>query len=350
MDINRDNYEAWLLDLIEGRLTAEQVQQVRDFLLLNPHCTVNLDEIEPWVLEKETISFAGKSGLRRVLPDQDSMLSESGFDLFSIARMEGDLSDRQVEDHQRLLESDDEKLKEWQAWKRTRLVGEAVPFKGKRDLKRRSAPRSRVIWISVASVAAAITLFFAIFTADQGLTGPEEALPVEAEVELPESNGVVPVTTEESVTEQSPAIMASEPAILIIRKHHDPPELTGEKKDTVPVGIQEEKLRPGPLKVAMLETVFMNQTEEGIYDRIEPLDLPPLPVYTEKGIRPFYREFLDERDISLLTIANAGIEGINFLAGSDFSLDLSRDGKGDVSGFRFRSERLSVDTPVKKQE
>ena len=32
MDINRNNYEAWLLDLIEGSLSAEEVQEVRDFL------------------------------------------------------------------------------------------------------------------------------------------------------------------------------------------------------------------------------------------------------------------------------------------------------------------------------
>ncbi len=69
MDINRNNYEAWLLDLLEGSLSEEEVQEVRDFLLLNPDCALGFDDFEPWILEAEEISFPGKAKLRKELPD-----------------------------------------------------------------------------------------------------------------------------------------------------------------------------------------------------------------------------------------------------------------------------------------
>jgi len=365
MDINRDNYEAWLLDFMEGRLTDEQVQQLRDFLLLNPDCEPGLDEAEPWVLKAEPLSYPGKSGLRRTLPDHDSEVSAHSFDLFSIARMEGDLTERQVEDHQRLIDGDEEKLEEWLAWKKTRLVGEAFSFNGKRELKRRTVPRSRVLWISLASAAAALMLFFVLFTVDQGGGAPEGLVNNEqvntiesaGEQRSPAGEEISPLNVEEFLEE--PVLLASESGILSIKKRHDPPELTGEKKDTMVHQVKKENLQPGPVRMAMLEKGFASRPSGLSQDRIEPLDLPPLSSssdksalqqLSEKGLRQSYRDFVEENDISILTIASAGVDGINFLAGSDLSLNLSRDEEGKVSGFKYRSELLSVDTPLKKAE
>lgn len=339
MDINRDNYEAWLLDLIEGRLSTDQTQQLHEFLRLNPDCTLGQDEFHLWKLEAETVSWKGKSDLRKEIPHDGSVVSERDFDLFSIARMEGDLNDRQERDFISLIGEDEEKMVEWLSWKEMKLIGKSISFDGKKTLKQRSVPRSRVIWISIASAAAAITLFFTLFTPERGDTGFDRFLPLEASTYI-ESN------IEEEVPESAEVV----PAILSIKKHHDPPELTGEKSDTTIRKVQEENLKPAPLKIAMLEKGLLMAPGQGSYDRIEPLDLPSFPAYSAKGLKQAYQDFVEKNDISLLTIANAGIEGINFLAGSDLSMNLSRDEEGGVSGFRFRSERLSVDAPVKKAE
>ncbi len=170
MDINRNNYEAWLLDLIEGSLSAEEVQEVRDFLMLNPDCALGLDDVEPWILEAEKISFSGKAGLRKELPHHESIVSEDGFDLFSIAMMEGDLTENQEKEYLQMLNDDDEKLKEWLLWKQIRLSGKTILFDHKGELKKRVFPRSRVIWISIASAAAAVVLFFTLFRVEPGLS------------------------------------------------------------------------------------------------------------------------------------------------------------------------------------
>ena len=39
MEINRHNYEAYLLDQLEGNLSVEDQQKLHDFLLYNNHHT-----------------------------------------------------------------------------------------------------------------------------------------------------------------------------------------------------------------------------------------------------------------------------------------------------------------------
>jgi hypothetical protein len=364
MEINRNNYEAWLLDLTEGSLTEKQVQQLRDFLMLNPDCALEgLAGAETWILEAEKIAYSGKDMLRRELPDPQSTVSGAGFDLFSIAMLEGDLTHSQEAGYLRMIENDAEKMKEWLLWKRIRLTGEWISFDRKEALKRSTDSRPRVIWISIAAAAAVFILFFSISRMDQGFN-PRKFIPVEAERDIePQIGQKADSFAEEAAVpakEQStrPAPVANKPSALSIMKHQDAPELISHTVDATSLPEMERGLQGRPLRVAMLEKELMKQPEQAKYDRIKPLDLPPLPSYSEladqeqveeEGLARAYRDFMEERNISLLSIASAGVDGINRLSGSDLSLDVSRDQRGEVSGFRFRSGILSVDSPIRKQ-
>ena len=131
MEINRHNYEAYLLDLLEGRLSVDEQQQVHNFLLLNPDCGGELTEIEPWVLEGEEVCFQNSKLLKKEFPNPTTILTDHNFDLFSIARLEGDLTIEQEADYQSMLELDDLNAQQWDEWQRTRLVPESLLFQGK---------------------------------------------------------------------------------------------------------------------------------------------------------------------------------------------------------------------------
>jgi hypothetical protein len=60
--------------------------------------------------------------------------------------------------------------------------------------------------------------------------------------------------------------------------------------------------------------------------------------------------YTEENNISIWSIANAGIKGINKIVGSDISLLASRDEEGDVSGFQLKSRRFSLTRPLDQQE
>lgn len=358
MDINRKNYEAFLLDLVEGRLNAEETQQVRDFLQLNPDCVEGLDQEQYWSLKSELVSFPGKAGLRKEFPSHTSELSKSDFGLFSIARLEGDLTREQELEYARMVEGDKNKYQEWLAWKQTKLIGEAIVYEGKGRLKKKPKRSPAMVWISVVSAAAAVALIIALVR-----IGPGTSEPVMPEPEL---------TSELEINPQEPSVILSdEPVTLSIRKHQEPPELTGKDKDAESViqqsdsahqevqEIHEQEIKIMPVKVARLQKYPMNIVQEGIYDRITPLDLPPVSSMTgtltwarfsQKGLKQTYKDFIDEKNLSLLTVASAGIDGINRLTGADLALNISRNDAGEVSGFRFRSNRLKVVAPVEKSE
>ena len=113
MEINRHNYEAYLLDQLEGRLSVDDQEKLHDFLLLNPDCHRELSEIEPWILDGEELSFQNSKRLKKELPDHSTILENHNFDLYSIARMEGDLSDDQIAAHQTMIDADDHIAQEW---------------------------------------------------------------------------------------------------------------------------------------------------------------------------------------------------------------------------------------------
>ena len=99
--------------------------------------------------------------------------------------------------------------------------------------------------------------------------------------------------------------------------------------------------------------------KEAEQDRIEPLQIAPVPVHmrsltlaqiSDIGFQEALEEYADENNLSLWKIANAGIKGINKLAGSDISLLASRDEQGDISGYRLKSKRFSLTRPLGVEE
>jgi hypothetical protein len=85
MKINRDNYEAFLLDLMEGRLSADEERHLHDFLLLNPDRDTREPEMTAWTLEASPMSYPDREQLKKQMPSAFTPLTEQNFDLFSIA-------------------------------------------------------------------------------------------------------------------------------------------------------------------------------------------------------------------------------------------------------------------------
>jgi hypothetical protein len=393
MEINRHNYEAFLLDLLEGRLSAEDRQQLSDFLLLNPDCADELTEIEPWVLEKEKVLFRDKTILKKKLPDAETKLVDYNFDLFSIARFEGDLTGEQEQAHQNWLEADPEKAEEWIRWQRTRLVPERILFKGKENLKHKNGSSYRTLWISLVSAAAAITLLLLLFRDQQDLIQREQAAGEQQfdspqQFDIPQQPVENPALTEDQASlnqtgETQPAgtqnaedrapridrIQTAENRSGQVSRIQTPENRTPEQVDEVPLeGMPEETHAPAGdpgsarNQFASVSSTRLNAFSPAgmpVQDEITSLDVPAVPVHisslsvaqiTDMGLMNAIEEYSEEKNFSLWNIASAGINGINKLAGSDISLMASRDEEGEVSGFRLKGKRFSITSPIGQEE
>jgi hypothetical protein len=100
MNIDRDTYEAWLLDRLEGRLTAEQERALDAFLAANPDLPVALGELPS--IDAGAASFGDLASLKRTYPPQ-GLPDAARINDFLIARGEGDLSAEQLKALERFL-------------------------------------------------------------------------------------------------------------------------------------------------------------------------------------------------------------------------------------------------------
>ena len=63
--INKNNYEAFLLDYMEQNLSADMVAELMLFFEQNPELQHELEELDEITLPSETIVFDGKNDLKK---------------------------------------------------------------------------------------------------------------------------------------------------------------------------------------------------------------------------------------------------------------------------------------------
>lgn len=124
--VNRENYEAYLLDLLEGRLAPHEEEELRNFLAQNPDIDGSLPEETS--LHPTPIKSFPKESLRF---DQ---LNKATREHFYIAGIEGALDKTQQQQLAAFLKSDERYQKEYTVFERTVLTPERVSYPNKQSL------------------------------------------------------------------------------------------------------------------------------------------------------------------------------------------------------------------------
>jgi hypothetical protein len=134
MEINRQNYELYLLDYIEGNLPDNMELAVLTFLNNNPDIAKDVKELTENIFSPETIKFSPKESLKKN-PLQD-IPGISKFEQLSIAYLENEISAWELNDLNNAISLSEEKNKEHKLIQKTKLQADyAIIFKGKNQLK-----------------------------------------------------------------------------------------------------------------------------------------------------------------------------------------------------------------------
>lgn len=153
MKITRDNYEAFFLDYLEGKLEETMIDEFLDFLETNPDLKEELSLFEQFELPGEPVVFTGKEHLYKPVADE-----KAAFEIKSVALMEGDLKGEERQLFEQTLASDPALQKEYELMAQTRLVADTdIKFPNKRNLYKRSGA---LIWFNWLVRAAAVILIF----------------------------------------------------------------------------------------------------------------------------------------------------------------------------------------------
>jgi hypothetical protein len=359
MIINRDNYQAYFLDFAEGRLSPEQSEMLHRFLKFNPDLADEFDELQTFRahgLTPEPLEFPAKELLKKRFPSESDAVTWGNFDIYCIAYLENDLSEKQRRLLEKFIEDHPEAESQFAAYKVTFLKQETLLFPAKEQLKQ----RKKVIFdrrILIPFAAAAAVAVFIIFSV------PEPEMPVEiASVTLDEENN----TAEHKVDSQNKS--TPEPAkgnVSVIRSSAVPvPVSTYKKRDQEKRAEEQSEIETGTTEKGATQVLAMN-IQHSLpadplieYDRLLFKTIPPISV--NRNSLSFFElarfraqraaEVIEEEDALLWSIASAGIKGLNRISIPENVLLASRDEEGAISGFRFRSRFLNVTAPINRDE
>jgi len=134
MRINRENYEEFLVDYAEGTLSAELVQQVESFLLLNPDVQEEFDLYNESMLETADVLFSKKEDLKKI-PFEKTSFSSEYFQQLCVAKVEGLLPANDADFLNKMVASDKQKKHELELFEKTKLIVEQFNYNEKLTLK-----------------------------------------------------------------------------------------------------------------------------------------------------------------------------------------------------------------------
>jgi hypothetical protein len=130
MKINRNNYEAFFIDYLEGNLDEKMVDDFIEFLQQNPDLKEELSLFETVSIGQEEITFSKKELLLK-----DKYDIENEFNQAAIARLEGDFSALEKIEFENYLSAHPDKQKEAELFSKTKLQPDkSLVFSKKKEI------------------------------------------------------------------------------------------------------------------------------------------------------------------------------------------------------------------------
>jgi hypothetical protein len=172
MKINRDNYEIYFLDYLEGNLPAEETAELLIFVENNPDLRDLIEDNDLIILEPDqSINFLGKSALKKgdiassnTSPNQIIITSKNCEEYF-IRFYENDLNEDEQVVLANFLKENPSLIKEFELFANTIIKPDPkiiYPFKSKLKRKMIFLPNVKRI-LTVSAIAASVLLFSTIY-------------------------------------------------------------------------------------------------------------------------------------------------------------------------------------------
>lgn len=157
MNINRNNYEIWLIDYLDGKLSPAEEEGLHVFLTANPDLKEEFDLFESIPLEAVDIIYEPKSKLKKKQIQAVGQINEENYENYFIASSENDLGAADVKQLEGFINKNPFLKQELNLFSRLKIRPEQhLIYTDKEGLKKqRNLP---VFWISVASAAAVALL------------------------------------------------------------------------------------------------------------------------------------------------------------------------------------------------
>lgn len=155
MEINKNNYEIFFIDYLDGNLSGAEIDQFLDFIEQYPELKAELAGIEDLKFTPDNQTFKNKESLYKTRKEKNEIENFT-----AIAYMEGDLSELETTLFLKHLDFHPEQVRDLDLLMKTRLqADETIVFPGKKNLYRRGFSGQFIYW--GLRTAAVLVLAFA---------------------------------------------------------------------------------------------------------------------------------------------------------------------------------------------
>lgn len=185
--ITKENYEAYLLDRLEGNLSEEEEQRLNDFLSEHPE----LNDLD--VMDEHTKLFPLEEDSfdkERVIFDE---INAKNYHYFFIAYIENQLTENQKKEVELFIENHSEFSTVFRQYNATKLKASPVVFEEKNALLNKTTPIYHMNSGVLFRIAAVVVLFFFGYVAIEHTGLIQKNTPVLVQKYVQEKKDLVPV-------------------------------------------------------------------------------------------------------------------------------------------------------------
>jgi len=364
MQIDRSNYEMWLIDWLDGNLDESQVAGLLSFLNENPDIQQEFYEMSNFSVKASDDSYNQKASLKKT-PQQ---INESQFEYLCIAWLENDLSPLQKEEIKEITDKDAQKKRIFELIQKSKLIPDEIIYLNKKSLLKRSIPpviiRLSVLGLSAAAIIGLVITFY--FTSPRSsntktketaiVESPGNTIPINREKRVPERvqnlKKIIPVNkaagnlaakTGRKILPYTGSVVN---AVAIYDSQSAMPDTSGILPTKLSVAYDIDlmgKASDGAL-IALQTTVKIPDDDED-----NSSNFSRFIARTVRG-KILKEKTRNETPLKAYEIAEAGVAGLNKLFGWEMALDEKKDENGRLKSVYFSSRLLKFNTPVKNPE
>lgn len=356
MKIDRNNYEPFFIDYLEGTLDEKLVDDFLEFLQQNPDLKEELSLFNPVSIEPEEFTFIRKDRLYKEKFDL-----ETEFNKAAISNLEGDISASEKADFEKYIHDHPEKEKDIALFNATKLQPDlSVIFKNKNQLYHISSGKTILLWSAriAAVLILALTFYFAMDRYSNPLVQDSQVASVEdktaekenkKEADRPTENTVQqePVKKQEKEVEKEstkPAIREVKKAIPGKKENKGLRENNQgrlEKEDMASARIPVEALPDMNRITASLDVPKAQATLETMYITVFEAPLPE----EERFLADIVVEKTGLDKLNLNKITKAGLNLVASISNEKFQYETNDNGK--VTEVNYDSRILAFSIPTK---
>ncbi len=367
MSINRNNYETYFIDYLDGKLSPDLVSELLLFLDENPDLKEELSDLDTVpLIAGGNIQYPDKQRLKRDPILSVGPINELNYQEYLIGSVEGDLSVTESRLLERFVLRNTQVAGEWEQFKRTVLVADpAVVFPEKSRLKKHtlwSSYKKPLYYLSGAAAALLVVLLV--------MQPFHKNEPVLVE-QIPDTPGPMTDTAQHSVRQPEvtyAASVSSEPP-SVPQVPIKPTDETRETENRADIPISSIPTIHKGVRYQLVSTSVkparqLISDERNLYSQALPYltasdkytlspsqgtRSKPYGTFSELAMGKVKEIFSGKSpskkrlpDINLWTLADIGVAGINQLTDSELHIQRIRNEEGRVISYALINEKREL--------